>query len=314
MKEVEKIAQLQEVIREKLTPIINHDYWLLEVPYYKNIGDCLIWQGELDFLATLPYKCKGMRSYFSKFSNSIAKDDIILLQGGGNFGDIWPKPQDYRMRVIRQYPNNKVIILPQTVWFEHEANLKDCAKELANYPNLTICARDKESYRILKENFKNDILLLPDMAFYIDMSQWKKTANPQGSLLMKREDPELKMTEQISALESKHGMTIADWPTFKSRAWQEAWLGRIKRHLFFVPGFYDWYALTIYRPYLINAGVQFISSYEMIYSTRLHAAILSVLLGKASDLVWFDNSYGKNRTFYETWLKDCDGIQFVENK
>ena len=61
-------------------------------------------------------------------------------------------------------PNNKIIFLPQTVWFEHEENMKKCAEILSRHKNLVICARDKVSYEILKKNFSNEILLVPDMA------------------------------------------------------------------------------------------------------------------------------------------------------
>lgn len=307
----EKIYQLQSVIRSVLTPIINRNYWLLEVPYYSNIGDTLIWQGELDFLRSLTYKCIGMRSFYSRFPQNIKPEDTIIFQGGGNFGDIWLEPQEYRMRVIRQYPDNKVIIFPQTVWFEHEDNMQECARILSQCKNLTICARDIVSYEILRNNFSNNILLVPDMAFCIDMSKWKTYSATKEVLLLKREDKELKMTDELLQIENTKDVTVTDWPTFTEDSWQKRWFWRTKKY---VPGMFDLYARIIFRPYLINSGIQLISSYKKVYSTRLHAAILSVLLGKASDLVWYDNSYGKNKNFYETWLKDCEGIQFVDNK
>ena len=52
-----------------------------------------------------------------------------------------------------------------------------------------------------------------------------------------------------------------------------------------------------------------LGAYKTIYTTRLHAAILGVLLGKK--VVFMDNSYGKNRGFYETWLKDCDAVKMM---
>jgi pyruvyl transferase EpsO len=60
---------------------------------------------------------------------------------------------------------------------------------------------------------------------------------------------------------------------------------------------------------MIREGVKQISKYENIYSTRLHVAILSVLLEKP--FVFFDNSYGKNSAFFETWLSDLDGAKFI---
>ena len=52
-----------------------------------------------------------------------------------------------------------------------------------------------------------------------------------------------------------------------------------------------------------------LGAYKTIYTTRLHAAILGALLGKK--VVFMDNSYGKNRGFYETWLKDCDAVKMM---
>jgi len=38
----DKITQLKSLIAGALTPLIDHDYWYLELPYYTNIGDVLI--------------------------------------------------------------------------------------------------------------------------------------------------------------------------------------------------------------------------------------------------------------------------------
>jgi pyruvyl transferase EpsO len=68
------------------------------------------------------------------------------------------------------------------------------------------------------------------------------------------------------------------------------------------------YAIFFFKPYMIKTGVGFVSKYNKIYTTRLHGAILCCLLGKP--FVLFDNSYGKNRSFFETWLSDLDGAEF----
>lgn len=305
----EKTYQLQELIKEALTPLIDNDYLLLEVPYYTNVGDTLIWQGELDFLRKLPYKRKGMSSFYTDIPRNIKKDEIILMQGGGNFGDLYFDPQNYRMQIVKMYPNNKIIFLPQTVWFEHEENMKACAKTLSKHQNLTICARDKVSYEILKKNFANEILLVPDMAFCIEMSKWENPKPTKDALLLKREDKELKEYTELTKMVEQGNVTISDWQTFTEDCWQKTWFRRTKKY---VPSMYDWYARNIFKPYMINSGIQLIGSHKKIFSTRLHAAILSILLGKAEDLTWFDNSYGKNSSFYETWLSDLDGITFIK--
>lgn len=304
-----KIDELKGIISERLKRLIDRDFWLFDVPHYTNIGDALIWQGELDFLSSLPYKCKGMRSYYTPVPTNIGEDDLILLHGGGNFGDIYYEPHAYKMQVMQKYPHNKIILLPQTVWFEHEENVRKCAEIMSKCTDLTLCARDKVSYDFMKQHFGGTVLLLPDMAFCIDTSKWHPQPASKGNLLLKRIDVELKETKVLKGLEESSDMTVCDWPTFAENSWQKNWLRRTRKY---VPALYDWYAQYVFLPYLVNSGVTLISSHDKIYSTRLHAAIMSILLGKEKDLTWFDNSYGKNFNFYDAWLKDVDGITFVK--
>lgn len=307
-----KKKQLQENIESQLSSLITGDYWLLNVPYHPNVGDTLIWQGELDFLEKFPYKCKGMRSFYSPIPTNIGKEDLILIHGGGNFGDLWELPQEWQMNVVQMYPENKILFFPQTVWFGDEKNLKECAKVLSNHKNLTICARDEYSYKVLKKNFMNNILLVPDMAFCIDMTKWKTYSATKDTLLLKRDDRELKVTPEIEQIENASNVTITDWQTFAEDTWQKRWFRRTKKYLPMFPRMYDWYAYAIFRPYLVNSGIKLICSHRKIDSTRLHAIILCILLGRDKGMVWFDNSYGKNSQFYNTWLSDVEGITFVK--
>ena len=123
----DKVVELRGKIEQALILLVNRNYWLLEVPYYSNIGDTLIWQGERDFLAGLPHKCRGMHSLESFAFPEIDKNDLILFQGGGNFGDLWTRHHDFKMKVVEMYPENEFIFLPQTVFFEHEENMRKCA-------------------------------------------------------------------------------------------------------------------------------------------------------------------------------------------
>ena len=52
----DRINKLKLLIEKELTPLIDGDYALIDVPNYRNIGDNLIWKGELDFLNTIPFK------------------------------------------------------------------------------------------------------------------------------------------------------------------------------------------------------------------------------------------------------------------
>ena len=63
-------------------------------------------------------------------------------------------------------------------------------------------------------------------------------------------------------------------------------------------------------PYNLRSGIRFVNQYDIIYTTRLHVAILGALLDKK--VYFFDNSYGKNSSLYNTWLKDCPNIELID--
>lgn len=85
---VEKIEKIRALIDKSLRLLINRNYLYLDVPYHANLGDTLIWQGTLDFLKTLPYKCLYSSWYNSTKYRDVAKahpDCLIILHGGGEF-------------------------------------------------------------------------------------------------------------------------------------------------------------------------------------------------------------------------------------
>lgn len=88
MKQNNKVSQLKYIINSMLTSLIQGDYIYLDVPYHANLGDTLIWQGTLDFLKTLPYKCLHSSWYNSTKYKDIANKNPncpVILHGGGEF-------------------------------------------------------------------------------------------------------------------------------------------------------------------------------------------------------------------------------------
>lgn len=149
---VDNICQtLGETIRKALAPLIPGDYILLDLPYYANIGDILIWRGTEDFLKEMPGNCLGRQSKETFDFRPLPVDSTILLQGGGNFGDIWREHQEFRLEVMRLYPENNIIVLPQTVHYESEDLFSEDVKKMNQHSHLTICARDNHSAELLRQ-------------------------------------------------------------------------------------------------------------------------------------------------------------------
>ncbi|MCW0484120.1 polysaccharide pyruvyl transferase family protein [Gaoshiqia sediminis] len=316
---------LKDKIMVEVTPLIKNDYIFLDLPYYTNIGDTLIWKGTEEFLKTLPYKCRYRAAIETYRKPTISRDVIILLQGGGNFGDIWRRHTDFCLRIIHEFPENRIIVLPQTVYYADITVLKADAERMAKHPNLTICARDLVTHELLKTNFSNNnILLLPDMAFCIPQSYLNKYIQPveDKTLFFKRKDKEFQSFDFRKHLRNHSNVEEHEWPSMEKRLIGNNILNYLKSaHGIFsrfkflgaiTAKVVDWYAIHIYMPYLVKIGIQFLSSYQYIFTTRLHGAILAVLLQKT--ITFFDNSYGKNSSFYNTWLKDAKEIEFVERE
>jgi pyruvyl transferase EpsO len=149
---------------------------LLNYPDYANVGDHLIGLG------TIIYLLKNSQiklTYLSaienhnpeildqKLSNS-SGNTTILLQGGGNLGDLWYEQQTFREEIIQKYPQHRIIILPQTIHFQDPAKLQQAAQIFNHHPNLTICVRDRHSQQLARTYFSNcQIILAPDMAFML---------------------------------------------------------------------------------------------------------------------------------------------------
>lgn len=316
MKYGETINVLRENIKSTLTPLINNDYILLDLPYYSNIGDTLIWEGTKEYLETLPYKCLYYASKDSFVYRKLPKNVVILLQGGGNFGDLYRLHSEFRKKIIELYPDNKVIILPQTAFYEDRHKLVIDAEFYSQHKNVTICAREQYTYDLLKKHFKNEILLMPDMAFFINLKKYKLGKETGKVLYLKRIDKEFSKNDE--KIEIPKNAEIHDWPTYEYSFHKEKTVEtlyckfcRLLSILRFpnriIAKLNDWKRNYFYRRFYVQLGIDFLSPYSLIFTTRLHVMILSVLLHKKLHLI--NNTSGKVINFYNTWLTDIDDIE-----
>jgi len=187
------INRLRNRISTELRPLITAGYTLLDAPYYHNIGDVLIWQGIHDFCHSLQGRDYGTSNITTCLFPNLPKDVTILLMGGGNFGDLWRMFQDFRLKVIRRYPNNRIIMFPQSVWYENQNLITADAAVFETHKDLHLCARDNFSMQFMLKHFaKCNIHLVPDMAFYINPKKIKSChhANTERKLYLKRIDKE----------------------------------------------------------------------------------------------------------------------------
>ena len=315
MNSIEGIEKLKGQIYSALSPLVGERCALYDVPFYKNIGDVLIWQGELDFLEDNGVSIVDFADYHTYVPKALFEDVNILFQGGGNTGDLYREHTEFLLRLINDFPHNRIIVFSQTVFYNNEDLLRHGFEQMASHSDLYFCARDKKSFDTIVPFLGDHAFLLPDLAFCISpayLKQWQLPCT-SGSLYIKRNDIEAR----ISTIDESFD-TISDWPCFEHKIMfsniGNTLYDRTFRYLPFLRNsiLNPWkeYAFMKFRPLMIKDGVEFISPYKKIVSERLHGCILSILLGKEVAVV--NNSYGKNLAFYKTWLKEFDNVKLFE--
>lgn len=294
---------------------INNDYAFLDLPYYSNVGDVLIWEATLQLLCNVKCRCVYSCSVETYRKPKITKDTILLFSGGGNFGDLWEKHQRFRHKVMEDFPENPIVQLPQSVCFEDKENMLYDIQCYKNHRGkVCVCLRDQQSYDIISSNYTNvHSILLPDMVLSLDIGKVLRRNNIKlqkgdGTLYFKRDDKEFVDNHLCYPYDAE-----GDWPCrqekIESISRYERLMGRLIR--FRMPEKIRlkiarlYYRHIIKDAYLRN-GINFLMPYKTIYATRLHAAILGALLGKQVYMI--DNSYHKCSGVYNLWMKDFDNV------
>lgn len=294
----------------------------LDYPVYSNIGDLLIFEGAERFFSDNDINIVDRFSLkeASALSRRRVGERVIVLQGGGNFGDLYPWHQAFREHVVRSFPDNRIVILPQTIHFSNEREAKRAGKVFRAHRDLYIFVRDERSQALASTELSHNranVRLMPDMAHWlyghIRPSVVAENA-ARGTLWLMRGDKE-RLGESTS-LEGYHPEYdfIGDWKDIRSPSsvLMEHVMAKYHRAAGVMP-FRPFKPWKTYIPFVrsqIDASVDFFSKFERITTSRLHGHILGALLDKQITL--YDNSYGKNRGYYDCWTKSVRNVTFAE--
>ncbi len=312
---------------------------LLDYPNYPNIGDHLIWLGEVFYLtdvlkAKINYATSADNFSEIQMEKRIGKSPI-LLQGGGNLGDIWDKHQNFREYIISRYQDRQIIILPQTIYFADPSNLIKTATIFNAHPNLTLFVRDNYSYEIALQYFRNcQVFNVPDMAFQMaGMPGLSFNYHRKHPILYHcRDDKEYNPLFSPKSINIPN-LVIEDWNFQKnnmrdSKNFDSKWKGFqeettittewISRQIWKCFHPYSSKFYNFYDPFLhlrswmyMHRGIYQFHQYRLIITNRLHGHILCVLMGIPH--IFLPNSYHKNEAFYNTWTYSIPFCKFVKD-
>jgi exopolysaccharide biosynthesis predicted pyruvyltransferase EpsI len=294
---IETIATLRPVLHSVREVI------LVGSTLHANAGDSLIWLGQMSLLAELGITVREVvhpASYDRRPFDRSPPDAVVLLSGGGNFGDLWPFVQRQREWIVREITNRRIVQLPQALHFADEASLRSMQDALSRHPDVVLTWRDRDSHTAAEAAFPTTpSILVPDVAF---ARRPPRTASrPDTKILcIARQDQEGGELRVATLPEGRR----ADWHLYgvvPTIAREAIWLAaRAERR---IPVRYGArIRLALYnRSALLTvaAAARLVGEGRVVVSDRLHAHVLCTML--AVPHVMLDSGYGKIRSFLETW-------------
>jgi len=329
---------------------------LLDYPNYLNVGDHLIWLATVFYLTDILNVKINYIASLDDFSEELMAQKSgkgpIILQGGGNFGDLWNHHQQFRERIVSQYRDRQVIILPQCIYFVNPENLNKSAAIFNAHPNLTLFTRDNYSYELARKHFSNcKIVKAPDLVFHL-------VGMPLPAFKFNSKRPILYLCREDSELNKAFSPASLDLPNLIIKDWIDKWIYRemVKDSpnwywrlpgsvLLFREGWQrglsdpiEWVSRQKwerFHPYATKVDtlpptfnrLYNCSNYKLSWSL-MHSGIYRVKQGNVVITnrlhghilclllgiphIFLPNSYYKNESFYETWTSQINYCKFVK--
>jgi exopolysaccharide biosynthesis predicted pyruvyltransferase EpsI len=305
-----EIQRLQRIASEVLRGAGGEGpFALLDFPDHANVGDSAIWLGEMayfrDHRGAVPSYVAGIDSFSESALRARLPEGPIFIHGGGNFGDIWPRHQQFRALVLDRFRDRQIIQLPQSVHFDDPGGVDEIARAIARHRRFRLLVRDRWSYDLAASRFDCDVALCPDMAFFLGSLRPRE---PRVDVLyLLRTDRERVVQEQVGS--SHYRFEVVDWLRESRLAVGLArWKARLREMR---RGRWDRDAMRLAASDAaawarVDRGARLLSTGRVVITDRLHAHIMCLLLGVPHAVL--DNSYGKLRRFLDLWTPDLSGV------
>ena len=279
--------------------------YLLNIPSHGNLGDHLLSVAELQFfkdnfpdLLIIPITSADLYYSIKLSLNSVRANDIICITGGGFLGSMYEEEERF-LSIIKMFPNNKIVVLPQTIYYENNKRGQIALQKAINiykqHKFLYIAARDQNTYNILQNTLMKDkhtqIALTPDLGLYLCYkSNFKRTS----ILWCMRKDHEknLNNSDIINSLKKQ---------TMNTNLIEEN------------TDTYVHYSIPLENEYeeVLKKIKQF-SKARLVITDRLHGMIYSAIT--ETPVIALDNVSGKVGQVYEKWLSHLPYVKFISQK
>lgn len=225
----------------------------------------------------------------------VDRDDVITITGGGYIGSLWMYCGESAIRkIITAFPDNKVVLLPNTIYFsddEYGKNELNTSISVYNkHKNLTICLRDRNSYEIAQKIFSKNIHFeyIPDMVLFMDHSN--EVFRRDGVTVCFRDDKESMISssfkEKIKSKIIENGIITSEMTMHSSE----------------IPD-------LEHIDDIVDEKLKIVQKSKVVLTDRLHCMLLCAISG--TPCIAFNNLTGKVKGVYE-WISYLPYINVID--
>lgn len=258
---------LKEMMDSTLPRII-----LLGAPAHSNLGDqaqtyCIQSLIEESFKERKLFIFEGnplRKNYYYLLyliKNIITSKDKVLVHSGYHCTDLFQKEENLNEKIVQLFPENKLIFLPQTIYFKSQRALKKSMEVYNSHRDLTIMCRDRVSYGLAKTYYnKCKLVLFPDFVTSL-IGRRNYNEERKGILLCLRgmENEESNMTEEKKELLLQELCKL-----------DEVTVTDTNSQLF-------WQVIREKRKEVIEKELEYYSRFKLIITDRYHGMIFSLI-------------------------------------
>ncbi len=309
----EKRESMEFYVKEFFRGLICEDYhsrkrtarkiYFLGTPDHCNIGDHAITYATYRLLNNMFPYCEIEEVPIMQFARkwpyllkNIKSDDLIILQGGGNMGNIYWRNERIRREVISHFPKNRKVIFPETIFYEDNEDGKAdfrFSKRIYRDKNLVIFAREKKSYEIMRQAYPEScVMLIPDIV--CSLAPFGVRIKREGVGLCFRDDLEKSVSGELSAMIRRTLDDLGDMYSYLDMMHpSKGYIGKAN------------------RTWVVEKKIKEIASFKYVITDRLHGMILCYITGTPCMVISGYNH--KIESFYRTWFENTYYIRLLED-
>ncbi len=294
---------------------------LLGHPAHANVGDTAIWLGQLELVRRLGLELVWVSDEHhvdaARLRHLLGRDGVVLITGGGNFGDLWPTMEAVRNEVLASCRGMKVVQLPQSICFVDERRANATRELLHGHGDVTVFLRDPISVAYAREVLQIEPHLTTDVAVVLGALP-RPCAPSLDVVYLRRSDKE---SIHWTVPDLGHRVHVGDWPAAETE-----WPGRLRalariidggRRFGKLPGIgvaLERQRARAFRPLadgVLALGVEHLSRGRVLVTDRLHAHLLATMLGLPNVVI--DTNNAKVSGFVTTWTGGCSIVTMLDD-